>query len=499
MFSRLFDCKAIAAELGMHSIPRVQYSDNRLPIPAGIQLPRVENTRILIFPSRIGLIAMRKSTGKALADLRSGSFACWLGIVLVQTASAADSGVDLPDNFTPFESEQLLSEAGAAFADRDFRAAERAASEALQILKVNHGLLSEHQFPALQKQSEALRAQQKWDVLDQHFAYFEWLLSRMVTKDFDAYLSGTEILNSLYLATAADIHNLQHAHYLIAAKQLNWRAVSAIEQREGPESLRLAPWLYKIVLSHYYQSALIKRRGMTSYEYKSETPDIVNGWSLSKNESIEKSYNIGLELLLRIRSLYGNSTLASATTDAQMLMHLADWELLFERDDAALDYYQLAFARLQATNPGDDVLQRWFAAPVIIPATRLLESPGQQLQLALDFVAWSPVFPGVRQPPALGPAPLLVSAEYVASARFNLEATPITSTDGGRLHYVVQDLALESVLPDNARVANLAHRQIASLQFRPVLVEGEVAPATGIELNYRFAPEPAPTLPVTAR
>lgn len=401
------------------------------------------------------------------------------------------------NNFAQALTEQLLDRGMAELQTDDFESAEQTFSEAMQIIKINHGLDSELQIPALQLLVESLIPQGKWQSLDQQLSYFDWLNRKNGSQDIDNFLNGTEILSRLYLTAAADSDNPQSARYLIAAKNLNWRAVSVIEAVFGNDSLNLPPWLYNIVLTHFYQSSTTRRRGMTSYDYKSDTQSIVSGWSLSKNESVQKSYRIGLELLERIRTLYTESEIASAEIDAMVLVYLGDWELVFNRGNSALRYYQQAYARFIDAGLEPDRINRFFNQTTTLPTSELnvrLDSIAvRDDNETLTFIAWSPTFPGAALPSAqLLNSTLIIPGQRVL-ATFDLvplrRSTTPAVNEFPNLDFLISELQLISATPDSESVKQQARREITALRLRPKLVDGAVGERRGIRLDYFFLPQ----------
>lgn len=427
-----------------------------------------------------------------LATLTFGLITATMPVANAQTVPTSSAANNF-DNFRPADYERLLTEANEAIEDGRFTIAEQSISDALQIIKVNHGLIAAEQIPALYLLARAYLVQQDWESLNQHLAYFEWLLGKLQMENLDAYLAGVEILNRLYLGTAADINNPQNAHYLIAAKQLNWRAVTALELRYGKQSLELAPWLYNITLTHYYQSILTNRRGMTSFDFKSETPEVVSGWSLSKNESVQQSFNIGYELLQRIRAIYARSEKASPTTDALIQLHLADWELLFDQGNAALTSYVKAFEAMEQSGLASATLQQLFMQPTIIPRPKLedvLPASQQFESTPITFTAWSSVFPGAHQPSNLSGDFLLQSTKFLAAVKLDLESS-LTQREleslPARFTYQVTNATISSISPAGAIAEQLAMDQVNQLQFRPLWGSGEIQSQENVQLQYFFA------------
>lgn len=400
------------------------------------------------------------------------------------------------NNFQYVFAEQLLKTGVLAMEQGEFQLAEQNFSEAIQVIKVNNGLDSKFQIPALGKMIEALLAQRRWEAVDQQLGYFDWLNLHNYYKNIYDYLEGSKELSRLFLQASADYTNPQSARYLIAAKNLNWQVVSAIETTLGTDHQLLVPWLYEIVLIHSYQSSLIKRRGMTSYEFKSESESdvIVSGWSIGRNESLQLSYSIGNELLERIRSLYAAREDTSAATDAIMQVYLGDWELLFNNNRSALDHYRSARQALAEANLNADEIQQFFSKPTILPQRELnTEWPvtnAQSVEDPLRFAAWSTNYPALTVPSAFDSSE---PSRFSVLATFNLQ--PLERTNAERVNLItdgsfgVHQLQIQNAVPDSGFVRDLAARSIRQLKIRPRLESGSFVTSVGIQLEYIFSPE----------
>jgi len=379
--------------------------------------------------------------------------------------------------------------------NHDYETAERIFLEAQQLSKVNHGLVSELQIPALQLLIQSLIPQRRWQSVDQYLAYFEWINSNSLRRDIETYLSGAAILSQLYLQAAASPGNPASARYLIAAKHSNWRAVSAIEAVFGRESLRLPPWLYKVVVTHFYQSRLNQRRGMSSYEFQPESQEIVSGLEIGRNESIERSYEIGLQTLKRIQWIYARSEIASREVNALLLVHFGDWELVFGNENAALAYYETAQAEFADAGFSQQRINAFFENPIVLPAAELQIALDQDISSepdqALTFAAWSPKFPGVSAPFLEPPTSIPDSFEFKVNATFDLLPQQRTRTFP-RSHVstslIMADLEIASIAPDSEDARRRARQEISALQVRPGVRNGNFIAREGIQLEYYAAP-----------
>lgn len=397
-----------------------------------------------------------------------------------------------PNNFAHAQLEQLVEEGKLALRNNEIISAERRFSEAIQVAKVNYGLNSAEQIPALELMIETLIAQGNWDAVDSQLEYYGWLNRLSQKNNLDSYLSGLEGMSRLLLAASANTNNPRSVRYLIAAKNLNWNAVDAIESVLGKNSLRLTPWLYNIVLAHYYQSSITKRRGMTSYEYKSDDEKIVSGWSLRKNESMRISYSIGNDLLERIRQIHQNNPQSIPETEGLILVYLGDWEILFGNKTRALSFYNAANSAFIDSGVRQGAVNQFFAKTTVLPAETL------QIQFAengeenrLEFVAWSPNYVATATPTSQQKNLIPVEPEYNALVRFNLDSlgSSLRATESAaRMVIALSDLQVISSTPDNSFVKDLVRNEINLLQFRPKFENGMPVGKNNIEMEYRFSP-----------
>ncbi len=364
--------------------------------------------------------------------------------------------------------------------------------EALQLVKINSGVASTRQIPVLALLIESLLPQQDWKTIQQYLAYFDWLNSKLYRTNLVDFLNSTETLSSLYLQVAADETNPHSAHYLVAAKSLYWNAVSAIERAHGGESRQLTPWLYKIVLSHFYQSTLVKRRGLTSYSYKTDAPAIVNGWSLSKNESLRKSYNIGAQILRRIRDI--ESAGGNKQAAAIAWLYLADWETTFANGARALEFYQKANRLFLNSGADQDTVDALFAQTSVLPEpsfelslANLIAQPAGSTSTKI-FRAWSTNFPTAAIPATLGELAAAGQADIHAEVSFDynlVSAAKLPTNEAiNRSLFTKSNLTLVSI-SQNIGAAQALH-DVSLLHLRPQLVGGELVTSEGITVDYVF-------------
>lgn len=403
---------------------------------------------------------------------------------------AARSGDSAPDIFADGLSEQLLDRGRDALAAGQHETAERHLLEALQIIKINHGLRSVRQIEPLALIMQAQIIQGDWRALDSHADYFRWLNSRNLRSDFSAYLAGMTRLDELLLLASTREDNPQAARYLVLARNLNWQAVNAIEATLGDDSPVLLPWFYRIALKHYYQSTLIRRRGLTSYAFKSDADSLVSGWSMPKQEMLQMSYRVGEELLARMVDLavgQAASSDSSAPDRARRLGALrslqADWQLLFGYHEKAWAGYRAAYRAMEDAGLPASEVDGFFHRPRLLPLPETRALGETTIEPAADevlaFTPLSPLYPGAPAPPS--PAFQGVAATSVARLHFDLVPEfDAAENASGRL--LLKNLRLcqgPATLPDGA-----LPQEVALLTFRPRLLAGRPVAASGLELLY---------------
>ena len=296
-----------------------------------------------------------------------------------------------------------------------------------------------------------------------------------------------------HLAAAGVIQRSQSAWYLIQGKYLNWQAVSILENSYGRQDPRLAPILYQITLEHYYQSVLSARRGTTSYEFETDGKAIANGWMSSRNESVKRSYRIGKDNLQRIRSFYTEESRTANPTDALLQIYQADWEFLHGNSSVALELYRDAFYRLLEAGVAESEVERFFNQLVKIPAQTLqtdwiAPQSGDSLP-AVEFFAWSTIYPGAETPETLLNPPFRLLSDGMQPVQVELKLEVSASESSGRFDYGVTGIdILSAPVKDDLLTARI-RAEVPLVKFRPRLVAGELASHEPFLLDYIFAGE----------
>jgi len=399
--------------------------------------------------------------------------------------------------YEQIRTEQLLELGQQQMIERDFAAAEKTFLEALQIAKVNHGLSAPQQRNALGYVIESQLAQEKWEQAGSQLSYFEWLNDEIYTRDFYDYLLGTEQLSDVLLRASANADNSNSTQYLLAAKNLNWRAVSNIEATLGENHVELTPWLYNIVLAHYYQISLLKRPSMFNDVVIAKGEDEWRGRTLAKGESLRISYRIGKDILQRIVDIYVAAKDSPLESSALARLYQADWELLFGLESAALALYQQVYEELLDLGVSPVRANALFQHPRVLPvptiATSLSQMEIQLRERPIRFEAWTPNYPATALPKPQLAVTSKTAERFKATLRFNLvpqlPEVLMANQRSIKLGFNLRNLEVISVSPEEEQLREQALYEVSLLQLRPVLENGLPIVTENVELEYLFAPQ----------
>jgi hypothetical protein len=404
------------------------------------------------------------------------------------TTSTVRAHTDTPDT------ESWLEQGRALLSEGYFEAATDSYYRAFEINRADLGLYNRLQIPIIEQLLEAYLLTNNWSGFDRRLDYLEWLQPRILADDPVAHAEALSRLADWHVAAAARIHADKSAWHLIRARQLNWQAVTILQTHFGRDDLRQAPLLYKITLNHYYQMASIYRRGLTSFEFRSDQPVISNGWAYSLNENLRRSYDIGVELLTRIEQLHLSDANAPPEAAALARVYLADWHLLFGHGNRALAVYEDTLSSLTERGVTDGLINAYFDRTVVLPESRMnlsLDMPAdQRVEPVAVFNAWTGVLPGV-------PLPENHPSQRVADHQQLLQppSIPVTVTVNSGIRAIsnnprfsVDIAALTLDEQTGPATAQRAMHDLHALQFRPTIQNGDVIETQEVPLTYIPAP-----------
>jgi tetratricopeptide (TPR) repeat protein len=401
--------------------------------------------------------------------------------------------------YDPDLSETLVSLGMARMTQGEYEKAEQAFRRALHTTRVNHGLYNIEQLPILERLIELNTVTRDLHDLNQSYHYMFWLSKRIYGADDPRLLAAIDRMGRWHLAaylTAADDSPMSH---LLAAEELYDRAVHIIETNYGPNDSRLVNALYAVVVTKYQIAALVSR-----IEYKgdiylgsSEPLDprgrrVYEDARLRENMMI-KCFSDGKNAMDRIASIHADNDLLPPESHALALVHLGDWNLLFDKWNSAHEAYSNAYALLSQTGQSREEIDSFFARPRSLPAIGL---PEEQLEAFLAAGANAPANPETQsgaEPQTLDLNQSGTStyadreAEKDAEAQENAEAFPyvLMSFDVSSTGRVTNIEILESQ-PEDFSLQRKAKKSIAMRRFRPRIENGAPVETIGMRMKLLF-------------
>lgn len=382
--------------------------------------------------------------------------------------------------------ETLVGLGLARMAQHDYLGAEAALQRALHTTRVNYGLYSAEQVPILERLVEINTRTRDYRELNHNYHLLFWLSKRIYGGDDPRLLPEIDRMGRWHLAAySAEADGAPMSH-LFAADELYERAVEIIEKNFGPNDPRMINALYGVVVTKYQMAAQVSRiqfdRDILMAD--SDTLDdrsrrVYSDASYRERLMIE-CFSAGKETMDRIASIHeGNDTLPPES-HALALVHLGDWNVLFNKWNSAHEAYSEAYALLSEDGRPREEIDELFEQPRSLPAIGL---PEEQLRAFLS---------GGEAPPEDDPAVRTAIDDWnpqdtLAFTEGDLEPAPyvVLAFDVSRSGKPMNISVVEATTEDQSLMRK-AKKSIAARRFRPRIQDGEVVDASGVKIRMVF-------------
>ncbi len=376
-----------------------------------------------------------------------------------------------------------------------FADAHSALDRGMQIVRINGGLYARDQLPFLEKKIENFADWGDWESSRELLEHLLWL-HRTKTRQIDApLLTDLMELSQFHIRGISEDNTAFQAYHFRRASAANWLAVAAGERIWGRTDKRLVPMLHSLLHQYYLQAVAVEEGGRTGYALREIVPG--SDWVRDRDDQIRYSYETGMRILLQIQDIYSEPEQADAEALAMARVYLADWQLMFSRNEPALDSYEIAFNELVEAGVDPESANRYFASTTLLPVREFhtsidsalaarIEEPSLTFEaetesdVSLYFAEWSVNFPYVRAPFSRQTMQNLDSN----FALFSFNVTGVNEITRWLSRQTVQEIGgLLDVTLLRSDFSSIEEREdmlrrVQSLDFRPRLVNGKPEDST---------------------
>ena len=265
----------------------------------------------------------------------------------------------------------------------DHKDAAAAFKSAMYVTRVNNGLYSMSQMPYLEALIDQYDSLGKLDKVSNLYSYMYWVYKRnygaMDLRTLPAIEHMRAWMRKVY-RRGGDLSLDQ----LQKLANLNYRAITVLESNYGPLDPHLIDHLRQYSSANLYEAEVLRkqlelRQISTSLDYcgfivmdTNRTDAYVGKEEAMMVQERCRNYENGRRALQRILAINENNHLPRASY-ARALTRLGDWEMIFERQYSARDYYTRAYNLLGKSEDGGKEIAELFGKPRILTAGAALD------------------------------------------------------------------------------------------------------------------------------
>lgn len=310
-----------------------------------------------------------------------------------QEKNFLDAIADIENHYGPYHAQlpQHLMGLGANYQSRgQHEEAEEIFRRAMHVSRISEGLYSLAQIPMLERLIESTVAQGDWaDANDTH-QYLYWLYKRNYGQNDPRMLPAILKLSHWHLNAYSVDNATRRFDHLINAHNLYLMAVELISSSLGPNDLQLVEVLKGLTVTNYYLATHQPVSG-SQIEFQTGPANTRNAVDekARQDQFILKSYSSGRNAIARMYEVYATNPDAPPGAEISAQVQLADWNLLFDRWQSALEQYQAAYFAMASTSAGPAKADEFFSRPVALPDLPLLKSSVGTANDGLDYVVVS--------------------------------------------------------------------------------------------------------------
>lgn len=272
--------------------------------------------------------------------------------------------------------ENLVSLARTESALNLFSQASYTLDRAIQIQRRNFGLYAAEQIPLLFTGIENDVRAGNWDRANQSLAHLSWLLLEKNAGRPERLIGGLTRLGGLHLLGVAGDQPAERARHFQRAAEFGYIALELSGRFWGEFDPRRIDLQYSLIKQLYLQSAAVRSGGETGYALRAVVPG--SNWVRPRRVMQARFYRAGRSLFEQMRTILRASSDNPVEALAMLRLYEADWQLLFNQPQVESAYGE-AFKALENAGLEQEVLNRLFARPQILPIAAFQGTAGEAL------------------------------------------------------------------------------------------------------------------------
>lgn len=288
--------------------------------------------------------------------------------------------------FSPALGEHLLSLA-TNYQDRGKHSdAVEAFKRALHVQRINEGLYSMNQVPALEQMIASQIALGNWEDAAKRHSHMYWLHQRNFGADDPRMLPMLDKMSSWHL-NAFSLSPVNVANHLLSAHQLFAMSIDIIDKHFGKTDIQMIKPLKGLAVSNYYLATLQAEKSRRTATISSGDSNAAEAERKARlDHYILNSYYNGKQAITKMIDIYQNTDQENPSELIEAHIQLGDWYMMFDRSNAAMDQYRHAYAKAGDTDDSQNLSERFFGKPRALPDMPLLETQAHNPNEPHDFV-----------------------------------------------------------------------------------------------------------------
>ena len=326
---------------------------------------------------------------------------------------------------------------------------------AIHINRISNGLHTLDQIPLVEGMITSYLVLGNWEQADIYNNYLFFVQQKAFGPNDPRLIPVLERLASWNMQ-AFNVGYGESLGVRLSSAQILFRAaVRMVGAHFGREDERFERYLRNLAISGYQASR------HPHYVAEVDRPEFRGAQELLRDQLNEggtifpQGFSIGAAALIELADYYVQSGQGAYDT-AEVITHLGDWHLLFDRRRAAESHYQIAWNMLEAEENGEKLIQKLFGQVVPIPT--FLNEP-RNLQIS--------------DSPSMGLETLVYDYADVS--------VDVLANGSARNVKLLSEYSEE-----NAAMLSRLRREVRVTKFRPLLEEGSLVASEGHQFRYRY-------------